>query len=193
MRHVAIAGDLVGGIDDDHPFLGFLRQDPGHLPQHGGFAHAGAAQEQDILSGERQVFDDLDRPEDCPAHPAGDAYDLSFPVADGRYPVESALDSGAVVVAEIADPFNHVRQVLGGNRTIVQVSVARHEPGLGQAPQVQYDLQQLVQVVAGPQDLRDSVGQHIEHQVKFNLFPAFPGAFRFLDLFLHRCQYHASA
>ena len=50
--HVAVAGDLVGRIDDDHPFPGFLGQDPGHLPQHGGFTHAGAAQEEDVLSGE---------------------------------------------------------------------------------------------------------------------------------------------
>jgi hypothetical protein len=53
----------------------------------------------------------------------------------------------------------------------------------------------LVQVIAGPQDYSDARRQHIQHQVQFHLFALFPLlslAVFFLNLFLHRCQYHAS-
>ena len=79
-----------------------------HLPEHRRFTHSGPAQQQDVLAGKRQVFDDLDGAEDRPAHPAGDADDLSSPVADSRDAMERALDPGAVVLSEIADALNHV-------------------------------------------------------------------------------------
>jgi hypothetical protein len=39
MRDVAIAGDLVGGVDDDDPPGEVIGQNPRHLPQLGGLAH----------------------------------------------------------------------------------------------------------------------------------------------------------
>ena len=41
--HVTVTGYFVGGVYDDHPFLGVFRQHTGHLSQHGGLAHAGAS------------------------------------------------------------------------------------------------------------------------------------------------------
>ena len=41
MGHVTVAGNLIGCVDDDYPFLRFLGEHPGHLAQHGGLANAG--------------------------------------------------------------------------------------------------------------------------------------------------------
>ena len=46
VRNVAIAGDFVRGIDNDHALACFVGQHPGNLAQHGGLAHPGATQKQ---------------------------------------------------------------------------------------------------------------------------------------------------
>ena len=101
VRHIAVAADLVGGIDDDHALV--LRQDAGGFAQHGGLAHAGAPQDQQALAALDQVLDDIGRAVHGAPHPAGQADDVAAPVADGRDAVQGALQAGAVVGVEIAD------------------------------------------------------------------------------------------
>ena len=48
---VAVAGDLVGRVDDDHALACVVRQDPGHLAQHGGLADPRPAEQQDAVAG----------------------------------------------------------------------------------------------------------------------------------------------
>ena len=111
MGDVAVPTDLVAGVNDHHPFAALVGEDAGHLPQHGGLAHPGLAQEQEALAADHDVSDDLHPAGDRPAHPAGEPHDLSGPVANGRDPVQGARDPGPVVPAEGADAVRHAGDV----------------------------------------------------------------------------------
>ena len=111
VRDVAVAGDLVAGVDHDHPLAEVVGQHAGHLAQHRRLADAGAAQQQDALPALDDVADDVDRAEDGPADAAGQADHLAGPIADGGDAVQGALDAGAVVVAEGADALDDVGDV----------------------------------------------------------------------------------
>ena len=103
MRDVAVAGDLVAGVDDHDPLAHVVGQDAGRLAQHRRLADARPAHDQDRLPGLDEVVDDLDRAVDGPPDPAGQPDDLAVAVADGADAVERPLDAGAVVVAERPD------------------------------------------------------------------------------------------
>src|SRR5438477_11769570 len=61
MRDVTITADLVRGVDDDHPLLHLIGQHAGALAQHRRPADARATQQQDALSADDHVLDDVDR------------------------------------------------------------------------------------------------------------------------------------
>ncbi len=82
VRDVAVAGDLVRRVDDDDALAEVVGQDARGLAEHRGLADARPAHDQDRLPGLDEVPDDLDRPVDRPADPAGQADDLAVAVAD---------------------------------------------------------------------------------------------------------------
>ena len=61
VRDVAVAGDLVRGVDDDDALAHVVGQHAGGLAQHRRLADARAAHDQDRLPGLDEVVDDLDR------------------------------------------------------------------------------------------------------------------------------------
>ena len=107
MRDVAVARDLVAGIDDHDPLAHVVGQDACRLAQHRRLADARPAHDQDGLPGLDEVVDDLDRPEHRATDPAGQSDDLAVAVADGADPVERPLDARPVVVAERPDVVDH--------------------------------------------------------------------------------------
>ena len=173
VRHIAIAGDFVGGVDDDDALMGFHRQHAGHFPQHGGFAHAGAAQQQQILAGEGQIFDELDGAEHGAPHPAGEADDAAPAVADGGNAVQRPFQAGAVVAAELAQAVDGRLQVGFLHFALREFGVAVDEPRFRRPPQVQHHFQQLFQIVPLPQRRGHPLGQHFQH-----LFQLIPGSFQ---------------
>ena len=84
MRDVAVAGDLVAGVDDHDPLAHVVGEHTRGLAQHRRLADAGPAHDEDRLPGLDEVVDDVDRPEDRAADPAGQAHDLAGPVPDAR-------------------------------------------------------------------------------------------------------------
>ena len=103
MRHIAVAADLVGGIDNDHA-PGF-RQDARGLTQQGGLAHARLAEDEDALARFDDVLDDVDGAVDGAPDAQRQPHDVPAPVADGGDAVQCALDAGAVVRVELTDAF----------------------------------------------------------------------------------------
>ena len=69
VRDVAIAGDLVGGIDD-HDALALLGEHAGDLAEQRGLADTRATEQQDAGAGADEVFDQRDRA----GHGAADAH-----------------------------------------------------------------------------------------------------------------------
>ena len=115
VRDVAVAGDLVGRVDDHDPLAEVVGQDTRGLAEHRRLADARPAHDEDRLPGLDEVLDDLDRPEDGLADAAGEADDLAVAVADRRDAVERPLDARPVVVAEAADVVDDVSDVRLGH------------------------------------------------------------------------------
>src|SRR6185295_5939328 len=108
---VAVARDLVRGVDDDDALAEIVGEDPGGLAEHRRLADAGPAHDQDRLPGLDEVVDDLDRPVDRATDPERQPDDLAAAVPDRADPVECPLDAGPVVVAEAADVLDDVGDV----------------------------------------------------------------------------------
>ena len=142
VRDVAVAGDLVAGVDDDDALAQVVGQHAGRLAQHRGLADARAAHDQDRLPGLDEVVDDLDGAVDRPADPAGQPDDLAVAVADRADPVERPLDAGPVVVAERPDVLDDEGDVRLGDLAIEQGHLRIREARLGPATEVHHDLDQ---------------------------------------------------
>ena len=156
VRDVAVAGDLVAGVDDDDALAHVVGQDAGGLAQHRRLADARPAHDQDRLPGLDEVVDDLDRAVDRPADPAGQPDDLAVAVADGADAVERPLDAGPVVVAERADVLDDEGDVGLDDLAVEEAHLRIREARLGPAAEVHDDLDQGVrsgQGVDGGDDL----------------------------------------
>src|SRR5439155_11482207 len=103
VRDVAVARDLVGGVDDDDALAELLGEDAGDLAALGRLADAGLAEHQDALAGLDDVAHDVDGAEDRAADATGEADDAPGAVADRRDTVQGAFDAGAVILPELAD------------------------------------------------------------------------------------------
>ncbi len=141
VRDVAVAGDLVGGVDDDDALVELVGEHAGGLAQHRRLADARAAHDEDGLARFDEVVDDLDGAEDGPPDAAGEAHDLAVAVADGADAVQRALDAGAVVLAEGAHVVDHVLDVVLADLAVEQdLLAAAAEARLRLAPEVHDDL-----------------------------------------------------
>jgi len=139
MRHVTIAADLVGGIDDDDAL--FLRQDAGDFAQHGRLADARRPQHEQALPARDQVLDDVDGAVNGTPDAACQPDDLVATVADGADTMQRALHAGAVVGIEFANPAFHLVEVFAGDFLIGEDNFAIDIAGGGQTAQVEYHFQ----------------------------------------------------
>ena len=143
---IAVAGDFVARVHHDHPFGDLVGEDAGGLPEEGGLADPRPPNQQDALPRLDDIPHDVDRAEHRPADAAGQPDDLADPVADRRDPVQRSLDPGAVVFPERADPADHVLHVVGTDEPLRQPDGPAGKPGFGLAPEVEHDLQELLEV-----------------------------------------------
>ena len=128
VRDVAVAGDLVRGVDHDDALAHVVGQDARGLAEHRRLADARPAHDQDRLPGLDEVVDDLDRAVDRPADPAGQPDDLAVPVADRADAVERPLDARPVVVTERADVLDDEGEV-----GLHDLAVEEHHLRIGEA------------------------------------------------------------
>ena len=73
VRDVAVAADLVAGVDDDHALAALVAEHARALAQHRGLADPGRAEQQDRLAVDDDVLDDVDGAGDRAADAAGEA------------------------------------------------------------------------------------------------------------------------
>jgi hypothetical protein len=89
MRDVAVARDLVGGVDD-HPLADAVREDARGFAKERRLADSGRTHEQDALARLDDVADDLERPEDGPSDPVSPTTSpFRFRIAEMRWSVRS--------------------------------------------------------------------------------------------------------
>jgi hypothetical protein len=157
MGDVAVAGDLVGRVDDDDPLAHVVGQHAGGLAQHRRLADARSTHDQDRLPGLDEVVDDLDGAVHRPADATGQPDDLAVAIADGRDAVERALDAGPVVVPERADVLDDEGDVGVVDLALQERYLRVGEARLRASTEVHHDLDErllLRQGVDGVDDLR---------------------------------------
>src|SRR6266508_904703 len=130
------SGDLVAGVDDNHALAQVVGEDARDLAQHGGFADAGTAEQQDALPALHDVANDVDGPVDSAADAAGQAHHLAGAIADGADPMEGAFDPGPVVVAERTDVVDDVGDIRLHDLAIEEYLFGLREARLGTAAEV---------------------------------------------------------
>ena len=157
VRNVAVAGDFVAGVHDDNALAEVVAENAGHFAQQRRLAHAGRPQQQDAFARLDQVADDVDRAIDRPPDAAGQPDNIAGAVADARDAVQRALDTGAVVFAEMPDALGDIVEILAGHVHLTKQGFAVAIARFGSPTQVQHDLDQVGAVVLrfqGPQDGR---------------------------------------
>src|SRR5205823_545839 len=115
VRDVAVPGDLVRGVHDDHALSHLIRQDARDLSQERRLPNARATEEQDAPASLDYIADDLHRAVDGPSDAQREANDLAGAVAKRADAVKGPLDARAVVPSELADAGDHEGDVLGGH------------------------------------------------------------------------------
>src|SRR5207245_6125146 len=130
------------GVDDDHPLAEVISKDASDLPEHRRLAHARSAKEQRAASRLDDIANDRDRPVNGAADAAGQANDAAFSVTNARDAMKRALDSGAIVRAELADSTEDILDVGGAHLLWREDDLASGEPGLRRATEVENDLKQ---------------------------------------------------
>ena len=142
MRDIAIAGDLVGGVDHDDTLAEIVGEHPGDLAEQGRLPDAGAAEQQDALPGLHHVADDLHGPVHRTTDAKRETDDLPGAVTDRADAVERALDARAVVPTELTDPGDDVGDVFRGHLALGERLLATGEACLGPAAEIHDDLEQ---------------------------------------------------
>ncbi len=102
VRHVAVAADLVRGVDDHDAAERLVGEEARELADGRRLADAGAAEEQDRAAGERQVGGHRGRAAHGAADAAGEPDNGAAAVADRRDPVQRRVDARAIVAAKVA-------------------------------------------------------------------------------------------
>jgi hypothetical protein len=149
MGDIAIAADLIRGIDDHDAFAQIVGEDAGGLAQQRGLAHTGPPHHQNAATRLDDVSNDGDGPEDGAPDATGDADDAAFAVANGGDAMQGALDAGAVVVTEGTDPLDDEVDIVLADGAGREQYFAPGEASLRLAPEVHHDLEQLTPVLEG--------------------------------------------
>src|SRR5437867_224236 len=114
MWDVAVASDLVRGVDDDDALREVIGEDARDFAQHRRLADAGPTEKQDAPPRLDDVADDLDGPVDGAADAEGEPDDFARAVPQRADAMQRSLDAGAIVAAELPDVRDDIREVLGG-------------------------------------------------------------------------------
>ena len=144
---VPVAANFIRRIHDDHPLFHLVGKHTGALAQHGRLADARPPEQEDALSADDHVLDDVDRPRDGPADAAGETDDLAAAVTDGGYAMQRPLDAGAVVVTKGRYARGDELEVFGGDRRVVEDDLVVGEARFRLASEVEDDLEEQALVV----------------------------------------------
>jgi hypothetical protein len=115
VRYIAIAGDLVGGIDHDDALCEIVRKDAGRFAQTRCLPDARRAEEQNTHAALEQVAYGFNGAEHCAPDAQRKSHHAPLPIANGRHAVQRAGNAGAVVGVELTDSRNDEIEILVGH------------------------------------------------------------------------------
>ena len=115
MRNVAVASDLVRGVNHHHTLAKFRGEDACRLAEHGGLTDTRSPHDQNRSARFDMVAQDLNGAEHRATDTAGEANDSIRSIANRRDAVQRSFDSSAVVTTKVADACDHPVQVFVGD------------------------------------------------------------------------------
>ena len=146
MRNVAIAGDLIGCVDDDHTLAQFRGEHPGAFPQQGRFSDSGTAQQQDTFARFNDVPQHIHGAVDRAPDTTGQT-DHNIPaIAYAGDPMERSFDSGAIVLSERTHAMGCVFEILTGDGLVAEIKRAIRKMCLRLPSEIHNDLNEILQV-----------------------------------------------
>ena len=163
VRDVAIACDLVRGVNDHDSLRQIVGENARHLAQHRRLSHTRPAEEEDAPSRLDDVADDLDGAVNGSADAERQSDDLSGTVPQRADAVQGSLDTGTIVAPELADMRDHICEVLGGHLALRQHLFTAGETRFGEPTEIHDDLEQALQSVQRAHALRQ-VGRESPEQ-----------------------------
>jgi hypothetical protein len=166
VRNIPVTGNFVRGIDNHHAFVGLVGQDTGGLAQDGCFADAGSAEYQNAFAGANQVVDQPYRSVNGATDPAGQADRFASAVSHHGYSVESALDSGSVIVTKMPNMIHDMGNLFVGNFDFTQRNLFARESCFGVPAQVEYNLEQVPYVFSLTQCCGDFCWKNVDESFK---------------------------
>ena len=166
MRHVAVARDLVRGVDDDDAFAIFAEHARA-FAQHRRLADARRSEETDRFAAADGVEDEVDRAVDRASRAACETDDGAAAIANRRDAVERLLDARTIVAAERADARDDVREFFVRRFVIAQNDEVVLEARFGRSPEIQNDFDDLFQVRQSNQRLPERQREDVEQLGQF--------------------------
>jgi hypothetical protein len=163
VRNIAVARDLVRGVDDDDTLVQIIGEEARNLTQHGGLTDTGPAQQKDALVFANEVFDDADRAEYRPADARGETNDPALTIADAGDAVECALDAGAVVGGEVTDA-GDVFEVLLQYFAVAEQHLFPRVSGFGATSEIEDDFEKLEVVRAVAETFGDLRRENVDEE-----------------------------
>jgi hypothetical protein len=172
MRNVSVATDFIRRINNDHALDELRREHARAFSQERGFSYTGPAQQEQALSRLDDVAKHVDCTEHGPAHTTGQSDHHIASIANSRYPVQRAFDSGSVILGKGPNAVDYIIQIFSSNRGIAEVERTARKAGFGWAAEVHHDLDEIFQIRLAMQSLSD-VGWH-DAQKQFEVVCDFP-------------------
>jgi hypothetical protein len=111
MRNIPITRDFIGGINDHHTFIGFVREDARYFTQQSSFTHTWATENQNGLTLFDNITDQGNTAEYRSTNTAGQADNFSLAIAEGANTMERTLYTSTVIVAKFTNTLDHVFEV----------------------------------------------------------------------------------
>ena len=146
--NVAVTGYLVRRVHNDDATMSVVRQNSCHLAQHSSLADSGLSEQQNALARHYQVFDDTNSPIHRPTDAQRKPDCLSAAISDRGNAMQSAFDTGPVILAEPAYTRDGMLNVVFGYFRRTQRHTLLSKPRLRLSSQVQNDLQKLVEIIS---------------------------------------------
>jgi hypothetical protein len=140
VRNIAVAGDLIGCVDNHNALVQLIGKHSGRFPQESGLAHTGTTEEQHTLAGLNQITHDGDRAEHSATNSAGEADNLPRTIADSGDAVKRSLDASPIVPAKYSNAFGDEGEIFTIHFSIGQSHFAALKPGLRYPPEIHDDL-----------------------------------------------------
>jgi hypothetical protein len=181
---VAITCNLIGSVHHNNPFLKLVAQYPSYFPKLCGFSHSWRSKEQDVLSGNDDITDNIDCAVYGAPYSQRQTHNIPQAISNTGYAMERSFDSRSIVSGESTNSLNHMVDVFPFYNPIRKNGKPPTKANLGRAPKIHHDLNEIVGIFLFLQSLADVTRKDLKEliQVVNNTLKLFTHIYSFASL-----------